>query len=48
MFPVSEDLYTGAEQAFYGHHERLERQLRHSRFVIGILAAVSAVGLGTN
>lgn len=47
MFPVSEDLYTDADQAFYGHHERLEKQLRHSRFVIGMLAAVAAVGLGT-
>jgi hypothetical protein len=47
FFPVSEDLYSDVEQAFYGHHERLEMQLSHSRVLIGLLTAVSLAALGT-
>ena len=47
FFPVSEDIYEDADQEFYGHHERLERQLTHSRFVIGSLALTAAVLLVT-
>ena len=47
FFPVSEDIYEDADQEFYGHHERLERQLTHSRFVIGSLALTAAVALAT-
>jgi type IV secretory pathway component VirB8 len=47
FFPVSEDLYRDSEEAFYGHHERLEKQLAHSRFVIVVLVTVCLTTLAT-
>jgi type IV secretory pathway component VirB8 len=42
-FPVSADVYPEVEQEYYGDHERMERQLRHSRtllFCITLFAVV--------
>lgn len=37
-FPIPQDIYKDAEREYYGYHEKLERQIKQCRWVIGVLA----------